>query len=80
LKRKLFKPTIHRIKLNSEQAVLFCSCFNTGWNYTASNEAQPGTIYSFCFSGKATGTDYNCGTVNHGLGSGHGSAGTLASS
>ena len=30
-KKEKFNPIITKIKLNYEQAVLSCSCYNTGW-------------------------------------------------
>ena len=30
-KKPKFKPEIRRIELNPEQAVLSCSCYQTGW-------------------------------------------------
>ena len=34
-----FKPEITRVKLNPEQAVLSCNCFNGGWQWEG---------YQFC--------------------------------
>ena len=34
-----FKPEITRVKLNPEQAVLFCACYNSG--YTAAIAVPP---------------------------------------
>jgi hypothetical protein len=31
VKKKKFKPVVTKIKLNPEQAVLQCSCYNTGF-------------------------------------------------
>jgi hypothetical protein len=31
-KRKKFNPQITRVKLNPEQAVLACPCYDTGWD------------------------------------------------
>jgi len=31
LKKKRFKPVITQVKLNPEQAVLTCYCYNTGY-------------------------------------------------
>jgi len=32
-KKKKFSPTVNRIALNPEQAVLACSCYNVGFKY-----------------------------------------------
>lgn len=30
-KKPVFKPVVTRVRLNPEQAVLACSCYNTEW-------------------------------------------------
>jgi hypothetical protein len=50
-KRLKFRPTVHRVKLNPEQAVLFCDCYEAGqrgtknelglrWACTARNQTD----------------------------------------
>jgi len=34
-----FRPEIRRIKLNPEQAVLFCACYSQGKRYSGTNQA-----------------------------------------
>jgi len=56
-KREKFKPVINRVKLNPEQAVLVCSCFNKGETWVSS----VGTRYtSYCDAGLRTTRAYNC--------------------
>lgn len=31
-KKPVFKPVVTRVRLNPEQAVLACSCYNTEWH------------------------------------------------
>lgn len=45
-KKKKFNPAITRVKLNPEQAVLLCACYqSTVWNESVTNK---GTSYSAC--------------------------------
>ncbi|MEW6075263.1 MAG: hypothetical protein AB1530_03045 [Candidatus Omnitrophota bacterium] len=56
-KKEKFKPVISRVKLNPEQAVLVCSCYNAGLEYTT----NVGTRYtSACDAGLRTTRAYNC--------------------
>lgn len=51
-KKKKFRPIITRVKLNPEQAVLQCPCYNAGYQYnSAGSNVYPG--YPIC-SGKST--------------------------
>ena len=38
-KKKKFKPVITRVRLNPEQAVLSCDCYQYGWKDTNTKEA-----------------------------------------
>lgn len=48
-----FKPEVTRIKLNPEQAVLQCACYNSGWN--GEGKAHP----------SEQGCDLSAGKVNN---------------
>ncbi len=39
-----FNPKISYVKLNSEQAVLLCACWNTGYRYTGKLYYGPGVV------------------------------------
>jgi hypothetical protein len=56
-----FKPVITKIKLNPEQAVLQCDCFNGAWRVgTDSYRGVPGLIATYCRTlGRALEVDYN---------------------
>ena len=63
-KKQKFKPTVTRVKLNPEQAVLNCACYNTGLSMVSGStlgsqgayvqgchwsfRAQVGSYYSYC--------------------------------
>ena len=56
-KKEKFKPVISRVKLNPEQAVLVCSCYNAGMVYGG----NIGTRYtSGCNAGLRSTRAYNC--------------------
>jgi hypothetical protein len=61
-----FKPEITRIKLNPEQAVLTCSCFNTGHNWLGTANLAPGLVSATaCVIGaKSALQKYACVTNN----------------
>lgn len=46
--KKKFKPVITRIKLNPEQAVLYCNCYAYGNRETSSSTS---TLVGTCFDG-----------------------------
>jgi hypothetical protein len=46
-KKLKFKPAITRVKLNHEQAVLFCGCYNVGGIQTSGIDM---TSYQACLS------------------------------
>jgi hypothetical protein len=46
-----FKPIVTRVKLNPEQAVLACGCYNGGWNYTSTGFAFYSTLTA-CSTGR----------------------------
>jgi len=43
-----FKPEIKRIKLNPEQAVLACQCFNTGGHWAVGHNNLAGASQGHC--------------------------------
>lgn len=51
-KKARFKPVITRVKLNPEQAVLVCDCFNAGLKYTRGVSTAFGftDYYGACFT------------------------------
>ncbi len=61
-KKPKFRPRITRIKLNPEQAVLACNCFNSNWNVirvaSGSGYALGANPFPFC-SGKGNNTYLN---------------------
>ena len=66
-----FRPEVTRIKLNPEQAVLSCNCYNVGRSHPAlelmSTQRVEGT---FCIGGlKAYQTIKACGSMDSGTGS-----------
>jgi hypothetical protein len=66
-----FKPVITRVKLNPEQAVLSCDCYNTGVMQSASNLnwANVTTTQNTCKGVKQTAAARACiNGVNSGFG------------
>ena len=63
-KEPKFKPEITRIKLNPEQAVLTCNCYddNTRWLVTSAMYASVPTSWSLC-SGKTKEARTPCVTT-----------------
>lgn len=57
-KKKRFRPTITRVKLNPEQAVLTCACYNLGFSSNSSGSADYLEM-GFCSGkGNAFGSGY----------------------
>jgi len=59
-KKLKFKPEITRIKLNPEQAVLSCACYNTGNDYRESGTDQADGSSNSCCNGKSIATHWPC--------------------
>ena len=55
-RKRKFKPIIKRVKLNQEQAVLACSCYNTSNTYYLQYSAVGGMGYT----NDAAGTIHYC--------------------
>jgi hypothetical protein len=60
-KKPKFEPEIRKVKLNHEQAVLACSCFDIGRLPGGSWFDSDGAA---CMGGKSSGTAW-CSTVQH---------------
>ena len=43
-----FRPVITRVKLNPEQAVLSCSCYSMGYNWSTTQAGGANTAYWGC--------------------------------
>jgi len=66
-----FKPVITRIKLNPEQAVLSCNCFNTGTRYKDIGQYVSFPSFFGCNSGKGhAGLSDNTITCHQAIGYG----------
>jgi hypothetical protein len=62
-KKMKFKPRITRVKLNPEQAVLTCDCYDTGENWsTTSGKSKAETLSYACNppSGRYEAPEYPC--------------------
>lgn len=60
-KKPKFKPVITRIKLNPEQAVLTCFCYDSGWTFRGRSGGGyvAGDGPSMCLYGDPRGTQGN---------------------
>jgi hypothetical protein len=63
-KKKKFKPVITRVKLNPEQAVLTCNCYNTSNYYNLGGPYSGAGTKCAGFQQKGTST-----TINYQMGS-----------
>jgi hypothetical protein len=62
--KKKFKPVITRVKLNPEQAVLTCNCYNTSNYYNPGSSSVAGTTKCAGYQQKGTTTltNYSAGS------------------
>ncbi len=64
VKKPKFKPVVTRVKLNPEQAVLQCSCFDGGQYFEPLNPGNPTDNFICTVSGKShLQTDAYAGTT-----------------
>lgn len=65
LRKPKFRPVITRVKLNPEQAVLFCTCYSDG-NYSSGADLYSDTLGQRVCSGidrrTGLGTNWCCGS------------------
>ncbi|MCX5694548.1 MAG: hypothetical protein NT014_05455 [Candidatus Omnitrophica bacterium] len=59
-KKLKFKPEITRIKLNPEQAVLSCSCYDVGMQATESGSSLANGDADNCCNGKSYDWHWAC--------------------
>ena len=63
--KEKFKPVISRVKLNSEQTVLACQCYNTMWYLSGHGgyaTTQPDRVVTACGIGKGHSIACNRGS------------------
>jgi hypothetical protein len=78
-RKSKFKPVITRVKLNPEQAVLSCSCYNTGRSFLAVAYLDANSPSGpHCNSAKTSVTTTAC--IANGEAGGYGAAVTLVPS
>lgn len=58
-KKPVFKPLVTRVRLNPEQAVLACSCYDTSWFLKDMGNSTAAT-WTYCRKNKKRGTDIIC--------------------
>jgi len=76
VKSKKFNPSVNKIELNPEQAVLECSCYLDRYMFRDLQYSPGAGWITTCYAGRISGTVPPC-TSSTNLGQGMGHTGTL---
>jgi len=60
LSKQKFKPNISRVKLNPEQAVLVCACYNQGFGDISTSSYVSRTMQLSACGHNSKGKSYRC--------------------